>query len=40
VKYKPHRFGEDWEFCMDAKNKNFKLFCDPTVSNEHKAKWE
>lgn len=40
VKYKAHRFGEDWEFCMDAKKNGFKLYVDPTINNEHKARWE
>lgn len=34
-RYKAHKLGEDWDFCLDAKKKGFKLFCDPTIKNFH-----
>lgn len=39
IKYQSHRYGEDWLFCLNAKEKGYKLFCDPTIKNFHKAKW-
>jgi hypothetical protein len=39
IRYKAHKKGEDWEFCVAAKESGFKLYCDPTIPVEHKAKW-
>ncbi|MDH7506182.1 MAG: glycosyltransferase [Candidatus Thermoplasmatota archaeon] len=40
IKYKSHKYGEDWEFCLSAKERGFKLFCDPTINNFHAARWD
>jgi cellulose synthase/poly-beta-1,6-N-acetylglucosamine synthase-like glycosyltransferase len=36
VKYKQTPFGEDIGFCETAKQKGFKLFCDPKLRPDHR----